>query len=154
MPSAAHFGFAEQEGLLIVGQQSNQPPGLVGQQEPVNPSAAHLGCELHVSDDGLGLGGVGAGGLGGAGVGIGEGLQQPASWQSGKQALPFACFAQHAAQGWYVFGSVAQGLHAAHAPVSQMSHLGGCGGVGAGDGAQGVLPLVNHTSGATPLWLK
>lgn len=137
----------------MVGQHSSQPPGLVGQQAPVRPSAAHFGCELHVSVDGFGPGeggvgeggegGVGEGGSGEGGVGPGAGPQQPASVQFGKQAK-LACSTQHFAQGWYVFGSVAQGLQAAHAPVTQMSHLleggvgeGGDGGEGGGMGGAG-----------------
>lgn len=135
----------------MVGQQSSQPPGLVGQQAPVRPSAAHFGCEPHVSPDGVGPGegGVGEGGEGGeggvgeGGAGPGAGPQQPASVQFGKQAK-LACSTQHFAQAGNVFGSVAQGLQAAHAPVTQMSHLleggvgeGGDGGEGGGMGGAG-----------------
>jgi len=119
----------------MVGQQSSQPPGLVGQQAPVRPSAAHFGCEPHVSPDGVGPGE--------GGVGPGAGPQQPASVQFGKQAK-LACSTQHFAQAGNVFGSVAQGLQAAHAPVTQMSHLleggvgeGGEGGEGGGMGGAG-----------------
>lgn len=62
-------------------------------------------------------------------------FQQPAFWQSGKHALPLDCFAQQGAQGPVL--TEAQGLQAAHSPVTQISHLSGpgAGGLGAGPGA-------------------
>lgn len=66
----------------------------------------------------------------------GEEFQQPSFWQSGKQAVPLADFAQQGAHGPVLRET--QGLQAAHSPVRQTSHLpaGGAGGVGAGVGPE------------------
>jgi hypothetical protein len=50
-------------------------------------------------------------------------FQQPATTQSGKQALPLLCLAQQGAQGPVLI--CVQGLQGAHTPVTQISHLPG-----------------------------